>query len=374
MSISFLRPAFRWSLVFAALISTAAAQGDGPRRTDDGKFTIEVEVPRTGVVSQDMTGTCWSFGTTSFLESEATRITGKQVDLSEMYLVPYTFLEKARAYVEKKGKNTFGQGGLAHDVVEMTRRYGIVPAESYSGLREGQKMHNHGEMEGLLKSMADQIAKARRASKRWEDAFIEVAQTYMGHLPEKITVDGKEMTPKEYADNYLQLPYDDYVEVMSFATEPFDTAVELKVPDNWMHDGRYWNVASAEMMAALDHALRNGFSVAVDMDVSEDGFKANAGMASLTAELEADGAITDAMRKEAFENGKTTDDHLMHIVGIARDDKGGVWYITKNSWGSKVGPYKGYVMMSRGYVHLKMLSFMVSKKGLPTELVQKFSK
>ena len=45
---------------------------------------VEIDLTATEVISQGRTGTCWSFSTTSFLESEAFRITGELHDFSEM--------------------------------------------------------------------------------------------------------------------------------------------------------------------------------------------------------------------------------------------------------------------------------------------------
>ncbi|HGY91674.1 MAG TPA: aminopeptidase [Planctomycetes bacterium] len=336
---------------------------DGPKTTPDGRFTLEIEVPRFGVINQDATGTCWSFGTTSFLESEVGRMTGEKVNLSEMYTVRGAYIEKTKRFLKMKGKNTYGQGGLCHDVIDVIRKYGAVPADVYTGLCNGRRRHNHTEMESLLAGMAKALVARRRVSPLWPQALEKVMDVYIGEAPESFDWNGKTYSPKSFSDEVLKLPYDSYVEVMSFATEPFYKRAALDVPDNWMHYDRYVNVPVDDMMAAMDHALGKGFSVAVDMDVSEPGFAPMKGTAQLPAKLES-GKITDELRKEQFLNKQTTDDHLMHIVGVARDKDGKVWYLTKNSWGP-VGPYKGYVMMSRPYVALKMLSFMAHKDGLP---------
>ena len=63
---------------------------------------------------------------------------------------------------------------------------------------------------------------------------------------------------------------------------------------------------------------------------------------------------------------ETTDDHLMHLVGISRDAAGNKYYVIKNSWGS-VGPYDGYIHMSEAYVRLKTVAIIVHKDALKTE-------
>jgi bleomycin hydrolase len=80
--------------------------------------------------------------------------------------------------------------------------------------------------------------------------------------------------------------------------------------------------------------------------------------------------ITPELRQQWFENFKTTDDHLEHIVGIAVDQNGTKYYTTKNSWGES-GPFKGYHYMSEKYVKAKTVSIVVNKKALPKDIRKK---
>ncbi len=356
--------------VFVVLIGVAAAQSVATdKETKDGHFTIISEINRLPVLSQGQTGTCWSFGTMSFLESDLERIHKAPVDLSEMFPVYSAYIEKAELMMETGGKSRFSEGGLCHDVIEGIREYGIVPAEDYSGLCEGERNHRHGEMAAVLEGMASRLAKFRRRSDKWGDAYRAVLDTYIGAPPATIAVGEKRMSPKQYADEVLKIEYDKYVEVMSYATSPFWTRAKLEVPDNWMNWDRYLNVPAKDMVDAMEHALAKGFSVAVDMDVSEKGFSPGKGLADLTEEQLAV-ETSDETRLADFKSGATSDDHLMHVVGVARDKEGHTWYLTKNSWGG-VGPYEGYLFMSRRYVESKMLSFMVHADGLPEGFLER---
>ena len=62
-------------------------------------FTDIIDLEATPVVSQGNTGTCWSFSTSSFLESEIQRINNMVVDLSEIYNVRNTYPTKAENYI-----------------------------------------------------------------------------------------------------------------------------------------------------------------------------------------------------------------------------------------------------------------------------------
>lgn len=81
-------------------------------------------------------------------------------------------------------------------------------------------------------------------------------------------------------------------------------------------------------------------------------------------------SITPEVRQEGYENLTTTDDHLMHIVGKVKDQKGNEYYMVKNSWGTKAG-IDGFVYMSKAYFKLKAISVLVHKDGISKDLKKK---
>lgn len=342
------------------LVPALPAQRARPLGPDD--FKIELQLDRLPAISQGRTGTCWCFATTSFLESEVTRIKGEHVDLSEMFGVYEAWKEKAERFVRLQGKTQFSQGGLSHDLIAMAKEHGLMPVSAYTGLREGAADFDHGELEQMLAAILPIVVGARRPGTEWRDAVGGVLDAYMGAPPQSFEVDGRTVTPQQYAREVLALPLDDYVELMSFESEKFGQRAELLVPDNWMRDANYWNVPVAELLDNLDHALRAGYSVAIDCDVSESSNDGGRALMRLSPQLEKK-EITDRLRQVQFDSKETTDDHLMHIVGMAKDPDDGVWYLVKNSWG-RGGPFEGHQMMSRNYVALKTLALMVHKDAL----------
>ena len=346
------------------------------------KFTDIKTVPTTPVKAQNRTGTCWCFATTSFVETEILRLGGPEIDLSEMYTVEHAYQHKAELYVRYHGMANFGPGGQAHDVINMIRQYGFVPEEVYPGKNYGDTIHNHGELNSVLESYLKAVVKNRRLSTAWERGYAAVVHTYLGDEPEKFTYDGKEYTPAGFRDHTGFNP-DDYVELTSYTHHPFYQKMDLEVPDNWSHD-LYYNLPVDDLMAVIDHALANGYSVAWDGDVSEKGFSHRQGVAILPAKswekmdkAEIDSAfkhpvpelqVTQAMRQKAFDDYATTDDHLMHLTGTAKDANGTKYYLTKNSWGTESNDYGGYLMMSEPYVRLETLAILVHKDALPKEI------
>ncbi len=359
------------------------------------KFETVADVKVTPVKNQASTGTCWCFATTSFLEAELLRTHNKSYDLSEMFTVHNAYLDKGMRYFRFQGANTFGQGGQAHDVINMIEKYGIVPESVYGGLNYGTTSHSHGEMVSGLKGYLDAINKSRGLTIAWPDAYKAILETYLGKAPEKFTYEGKEYTPKSFA-SAIGINPKDYIELTSYQAYPFYEQVELEIPDNWSHD-RYYNVPLDDLMAIMNNALKNGYTVAWDGDVSEKGFSHGNGLAILPTDQpenmsSTDRArfekitpaqmysfvspvpemkVTDADRQETFNNRQTSDDHLMHLTGILKDQNGTLYYKTKNSWGTERNPFGGYLYMSEPYCRMKTVAILVHKDAIPQAIKTK---
>ncbi len=339
-------------------------------------FKITKYIKNTPVKSQGSTGTCWSFATISFLESEAIRMNKPAMDLSEMYIVKHVYPEKAQKYVRLQGMGNFSEGGQAHDVLNAVRKHGLVTEETYSGLKNNLKRHNHREMFAILENIVDAVVENRKTktSSDWKEVFNTATEKYLGDEPEKTTFKGKSYTPKDFATKVVGINVDDYVEFTSYSCYPYNTKVDLEIPDNWSHD-LYYNVSNEDLMKIIDNALTNGYSVCWDGDTSEDDFNHTDGTAVLSIN-ESDGIITkgvEKMRQQTFDNFSTTDDHLMHIVGLARDSNNTIFYITKNSWSAKSNKYEGYLYMSKWYVELKTVAIMVHKDAVPKNIRSKLN-
>jgi bleomycin hydrolase len=352
-------------------------------------FQREVTVPCTSVKHQDRTGTCWAFATTSFLEAELLRCGKGELDLSEMFVVRNAYPRKARQYVRLHGKSPAGPGGLSGDVLSVLREVGLVPEEVYPGLLEGESRHDHGEMGAVLGGMLQAIVSKRGGfvSPVWEDAVQGVLDAYLGAQPTEFTHDGKSYTPRTFADE-LELDPDQYLEFTSFTHHPFYRQICLEIPDNWARH-LSWNIPLDEMMEIIDRSLERGYSVAWDGDTSEKGFQHKKGVAILPAKAWADRseeeqeaigdapetelAVTQELRQLHFDRYDSTDDHLMHLVGTARDQRGTKYYLAKNSWGTRNSEYDGFLHLSEAYVRSKGLLILVHRDVVPEEIAGKIS-
>lgn len=348
-----------------------------------------VDVERMAVENQGASGTCWSYSSNSFLESEMARMGKEPADLSEMYVVRATYEEKADRYVRMHGNLTFGQGGALPDVIDLYDKYGIVPESAYKGLNYGTDYNQHGEMEAILKAILDAVVanKNNQLSPVWKKAYTAVLDAYLGDGPKEFEYKGKTYTPQTFAHDVVGINASDYVAITSWTNYDMYKPCVLMVPDNWIY-GQYYNVEMEDMIKIIDNALKKGYSVAWATDVSEKYFSWKNGLAYVPEkeyskmtqeEREAmfkgpkpEMAITTELRQQGFDNYTTTDDHGMHIVGISKDQDGKEWYLVKNSWGTG-NDYNGYLYVSKNFVRYKTLSLLLHKDALSTDIRKKLS-
>lgn len=351
------------------------------------KFTDVINLANTSIKNQGSSGTCWSYSANSFLESEMIRMGKQPVELSQVFSARNAYVEKGKNYVRMHGSVTLGDGGELHDVVNMYKKYGAVPQEVYTGLNYGTSKNKFAEMAGLTEAMLAAVVKNPNGelTSTWEKAYAAVIDSYLGQVPENFTYKGKTYTPQTFAKEVVGINPDEYVEFACYAHEPYYTKTMMMVPDNWSFDLVY-NIKMNDMTAIIDNALKNGYTVAWASDVSEKSFSWKNGVAyvptkkyeEMTAEEKENMfngpkqelEITEEIRQKAFDNYQTTDDHAMHIVGIAKDQMGKEYYIVKNSWGT-TNDYKGYLYVSKNFVKYKTTSFMVNKGAVPTDIAKK---
>ncbi|BDD08865.1 aminopeptidase [Fulvitalea axinellae] len=365
---------------FLGIMTLAAFEGKAQNDKNPRSIKPVIDIDATEVKSQDRTGTCWSFATTSFIESELIRMGKGAHNISEMYNVRNVYPKKAEVYVRNHGKAQFGEGSLAHDVINSVREYGMVPESVYTGLKFDNR-YNHAEMSNILKKILQGVVenKGRTLSKKWKEAYNAVLDVYMGSAPETFEYEGKMYTPKSFAD-MLGMNPDDYITVTSFTHQPYYSQFILQVPDNFS-DGMFYNLPLDEYMEVIDHALKNGYTLSLDADVSEKGFSSKHGLAIVPTEYKGKDAffkenvsevsVTSESRQEAYDNYQTTDDHLMHITGTGKDKYGNKYFKVKNSWGSNGLGFGGNIYMSDSYMRLKSISVLLHKDALPKNVKKK---
>jgi len=348
-------------------------------------FTTIVDIEASEVKSQGKTGTCWSYSTSSFIESEIFRNTGKHIDISEMYNVRHTYPKKAWNYVMRQGKIQFSEGGLAHDVMQSVQGYGLVPESAYTGLLNGATKHDHSKIVPQLKKALDIYIKNDKDSTvpNWKVAVDSILDASLGKVTNNFFFEGVMYTPESFLA-LTEISANDYVTLTSFTHQPYNTPFVLNIPDNFSN-GIFYNIELNSLVDVMNIALKKGYSIALDCDVSEKTFSGKHGIAvSPNNVLDNKKAleyivdekdITVDYRQAEYENYNTTDDHLMHVVGMLKDQNGTIYYKVKNSWGSdskRIGN-GGYIYMSEAYFRLKTISILLHKDGVPKDIKNKLN-
>jgi len=313
-------------------------------------------------ISQGYTGTCWSFSTVSFLESEIYRIQKKQVDLSELFIVYWEYVEKAREYVRTRGESIFEEGSQSQAVLRMLEWYGAMPAAAYDGFQEGQTCHNHEGMHGEMKHFLETVKRDGAWNEDWVLATIRsILDRHLNTPPEEFEFEGKTYTPKTFFKDVTQLNTKDYFDIISLLEKPLYAFSSYDVPDNWWKGDDYYNVTLDEFMDTLRRSMKAGYSICLGGDVSESGYLPLSDVAMVPSYDIPSSHIDAYARQFRFGNKSTTDDHGIHCVGMA-NRKGENWYLIKDSGsGSRNGNEEGYYFYHEDYIKLKMMNIMVHR-------------
>jgi aminopeptidase C len=392
------------ALALMAVIATGAKAEEKKDSVNPNKpvFTVIKKNPITSIKDQNRSGTCWDYSTLSFFEAEILKKSGKTYDLSEAFVANKTYMDRAIQVVRLHGDCQFSEGGSAYDPLYCLEHYGIVPqsAEDYPTTNPDDSLFNFNEFFSVMTPYVEAVAKnkASRISPNWKQGLQGILDSYLGKAPESFTYEGKNYTPKTFAES-LGLNWSDYVSITSYTHHPFWTSFAVEVQDNWRNPQSY-NVPMNDMMRIIDNAIDNGYTVAWGGDVSEPGFTRKGLAYMVDAKKIEDNKGSDMahwlglsntekrnlidslgvnvpevtptqkQRQERFDDWELTDDHGMLIYGVAKDQKGKEYYMVKNSWGD-TGDYHGIWYMTKNFIAANTMDFLVNKNAIPKDIRKK---
>ena len=348
-------------------------------------FTELIRLKSTTVKNQGASNTCWSYTGNSFLESEMIRMGRDPVAISPLYTVRKAYFERARNYLRLHGGLKLNEGGQLHDVMQILRMHGAMPRAAYTGIKAGKSSSNFKGLRAVLNSRLSSMVKSRELKRSWERDVELLMDDYLGKVPVNFVYKGKSYTARSFADQVIGIDPDQYIHIASVTTAPYYKSFVFLIPDNWSFS-QFFNLPMEELTLVIDQALKNGFTVACTVDISEPGFSWPHGIAYVpqksTSEMTEEEKKTqfirpqperrvDAMeRQSAFDAWQTTDDHALHIIGIVKDQNGKEYYIAKNSWG-RGNAFQGFVYLTKEYVRYKSTALMLHKDALEPSLKNK---
>ena len=156
----------------------------GTAQSENGyQFTTVVQQKATPVKDQAVSGTCWCFATTSFIESELLRQGKGEYDLSEMFIVRQKYLNQMADNLLRHGKGNVTQGSITASWITAFNQVGIVPEEAYTGINYDSPVHNHSELAGFgaCRIRGSHLRRSRKAEKE-QQAIPRACQQPLRHL------------------------------------------------------------------------------------------------------------------------------------------------------------------------------------------------
>ena len=322
-------------LSFLVLISCEKQRGKV--NVSEEKFTVELRLPTTPVKDQGSSSLCWVYGMLATLETEHI-MRGDSVNLSPDYVARMYLSEQAnrrrllpnKVVQKEAGITTRGMCTMALDLIQT---YGL---QHYDAYRHKPNM--------------DYNVLCRKLD--YGNDTEKLLDKYIGPLPNQVFMLGALYTPLEFAHSVCT--DDEYIALTSFTHHPYGQRFPLEVPDNYFHN-TFLNVPLDTIMNRIVQSLRAGHPVCWEGDTSEPGFLFGEGYAVLKNEKK---KVTAERRQASFEAHRTTDDHVMEIVGLAHDQHGRRFFLCKNSWGTD-NRYGGFMFLSENYVRMKTIAVVL---------------
>ena len=322
-------------LSFLVLISCGKQRGKV--NVSEEKFTVELRLPTTPVKDQGTSSLCWVYAMLATLETEHI-MRGDSVNLSPDYVARMYLSEQAdrRCLLPNKvAKNmpSITTRGMCTMALDLIQTYGLQHYDAY-----------RHKLDMDYNVLCRKLDKGNDTEK--------LLDKYIGPLPNQVFMLGALYTPLEFAHSVCT--DDEYIALTSFTHHPYGQRFPLEVPDNYFHN-TFLNVPLDTMMNRIVQSLRVGHPVCWEGDISEPGFLFGEGYAVLKNEKK---KVTAEHRQSSFEAHRTTDDHVMEIVGLAHDQHGRRFFLCKNSWGTD-NRYHGFMFLSENYVRMKTIAVVL---------------
>jgi bleomycin hydrolase len=349
-------------------------------QTEKGKkITIDKQVWASPYKSQGSGGSCSIHSVISFIESEVYRSHKKKLELSQHHCYYHAYIEKMQRSLRRRDSNSFRKGGQFGDALMVIEKYGAMPYAAYEATLQKEKINNFKDLFNELRRFGTQLGKKAQnnelnitwdkgvVTNPWlEDAKV-ILDEHMGAFPQKFSYEGKEYSPKQFAESFINLDFDDFVKLTSYSYIPRYQPGELLVLDNWLHAQDYYILPIDEFIQAIDHAITNGYSVVVDIHTTREILS---DPDKNYVDFNEDKIVDQDTRDELFDNWQTSDVHLFHLIGIGRDESGKKYYLIKDSVGEELGAFPPD-FYSENYFRARALAVMMHKNGIPEDIQKK---
>ncbi len=320
-------------------------------RTSDLPEGVKL-ISTTPIKDQGNSDLCWAYGMLATIESEHI-MKGDSVNLSIAYIARMMLLEQAIGCYLAQGRGAIDLRGTPSMLIYYINRYGAQPYDCY----EDPKNINYKVLCRKVKHLCDIAVSKKAGIDKLKEELNELFDAEIGFMPaQRVHMLGAEYTPQEFAHSVCYP--EEYVSLTSFTHHPFREYFALEVPNNKYHDS-FLNLQLDDLMLHIQKAVEKGHPVCWEGDISEPAFTATSKF--LVDIQPQERPVTSALRQREFEQLRTTDDHVMEIIGTFTKDRQR-FYVCRNSCGNTWGD-QGLIYLSEDYLRLKTIAVYMSEEA-----------
>ena len=309
----------------------------------------------TPVKNQGSGSACWAYAMLADIETTHIAM-GDSVKLSRAWAVRALMEDAYVRNVMTKGADMGSARGMGMTLLNIIQRDGIVPYDSYPD-RNGRGVPT-GIILNKTRLIAEKAVNTRKGPQAYQTTLAGMLDDAIGHRPRNVYMYSAQYTPLEFAHSVCR--EDEYIGIASCTHHPFGDWFVMETVDNWERN-LFYNMKIEDVMELVKTAVIDGRGVCWEGDITEAGFSFRKGIADLELPK---GKDVQEERQREIESYKTTDDHCMAIVGLARTASGKIYYIMKNSWGTD-NPFGGLMYMSEDYMRMKTIAVFTTLPASP---------
>jgi bleomycin hydrolase len=363
-----------------------------------------------GVTDQKQTGRCWMFAGLNLLRFSTRRALGvKEFEFSQNYVMFWDKLERANyffeAIIESAGSEIddrsvaflldqpVSDGGQWNMFISLVRKHGLVPK---AFMPETNSSSSSRRMNAVLRSKLREAARdlrelhARGGSteslRSLKNDYLEtihrILSIHLGTPPERFVWQWRdtsgefhragELTPREFAARYVELPLDEYVCLVHDPrpANPYGRTYTVQYLGNVVGGRRvtYLNIEMGLLKQIAQRTLEAGEPVWFGCDV---GKQMRRDMGLMDRDLYDLGSVYGTSfemdKAGRLEYGETRMTHAMLFTGVDVVDGQVRRWRVENSWGSDPGQ-KGFFTMNDSWFDEFMFEIAARREHLPAEL------
>lgn len=345
------------------------------------KLTPLKKIETSPTIDIKRVGSCWSNAGSAFLEAEWLRTGKEMVDISNMNFVQNAYLNKAEKYLDANSNVSVSEKGMAYDVVELVKIYGMAPESAYMYPSQDMNSKDAGQMDAILRGTLRLVKENQNEqfTENWQSTYNTALMRYIGDTKMDFKYNEKDYTPLTFAA-YSGLLMDDYVLIGSDSEQKMNALSDIEFTQNWAQN-KFYNVALDELVNSIKNSINGGYTVLWYGDVNEEYVFEDEGMAIVPAggmpgvktqegeeapELKpvSEKEISVEMRSQVVEELLETEQEYLLIYGINQDQDGNEYF--EGKYVCKSGDVA--LNLSSSFVKLNTIYLMMNKNGLPETL------